>query len=195
MKKRELMELLHFEHEANAALVGLNIRLQEYVDELEAEVKGEGVPRMKEVIFNGPATVVKYEDGTKTIAKCGKHDKFDALFGLMACIVRKIDTVDENPVHECEDALHEMAGNIKSEADLEHLLAFATLMRDVLFVLQENKDVWLPHLGAPAVVVTDEPVTATKVPVVHIDLSGEAYKFAEEAARQIVRNLIDEGEL
>lgn len=32
---------------------------------------------IKNVIFNDPATIVFWSDGTKTIVKCGKHDTYD----------------------------------------------------------------------------------------------------------------------
>ena len=42
--------------------------------------------RIKKVIFNAPATIVFWADGTKTVVKCGKGDKWDPEKGLaMAC--------------------------------------------------------------------------------------------------------------
>lgn len=39
------------------------------------------------VIFNDPATIVFWRDGSKTIVKCNPEDKFDAEKGLaMACM-------------------------------------------------------------------------------------------------------------
>lgn len=32
---------------------------------------------IRKVIFNDPATVVLWSDGTKTVVKCGPEDKFD----------------------------------------------------------------------------------------------------------------------
>ena len=54
-------------------------------DERKCEVKvSEG--RIKNVIFNAPATIVFWTDGTKTVVKCGKGDKWDPEKGLaMAC--------------------------------------------------------------------------------------------------------------
>lgn len=42
------------------------------------------------VIFNDPATIVIWEDGSKTIVKCGKHDKFDKEKGLAMAIIKKL---------------------------------------------------------------------------------------------------------
>ena len=45
--------------------------------------------RIKKVIFNDPATIVYWEDGTKTVVKCGKNDTFDAEKGLALCFMKK----------------------------------------------------------------------------------------------------------
>ena len=41
------------------------------------------------VIFNGPATVVYWGDGTKTVVKCSKDDEFDLEKGLAMAIAKK----------------------------------------------------------------------------------------------------------
>lgn len=42
------------------------------------------------VIFNDPATVVLWSDGTKTVVKCGPEDSFDMEKGLAMAIVKKM---------------------------------------------------------------------------------------------------------
>lgn len=42
--------------------------------------------KIKNVIFNNPATIVFWVDGTKTVVKCGKDDKFDPEKGLAMAI-------------------------------------------------------------------------------------------------------------
>ena len=46
--------------------------------------------RIKKVIFNEPATIVFWEDGTKTVVKCGPNDDFDPEKGIAMCFVKKI---------------------------------------------------------------------------------------------------------
>lgn len=46
--------------------------------------------RIKKVIFNEPATIVFWEDGTKTVVKCGPNDIFDPEKGIAMCFVKKI---------------------------------------------------------------------------------------------------------
>jgi ribosomal protein L32 len=48
------------------------------------------MPDIERVIFNNPATIVMWEDGTKTIVKCGEDDKYDQEKGLAMCICKKV---------------------------------------------------------------------------------------------------------
>ncbi len=43
----------------------------------------------KRVIFNDPATIVIWEDGSKTIVKCQKGDVYDPEKGLALCFMKK----------------------------------------------------------------------------------------------------------
>lgn len=45
---------------------------------------------IRKVIFNDPATVVLWSDGTKTVVKCGPDDIFDKEKGLAMAIVKKM---------------------------------------------------------------------------------------------------------
>ena len=45
---------------------------------------------IRKVIFNDPATIVLWSDGTKTVVKCGPEDKFDTEKGLAMAIVKKM---------------------------------------------------------------------------------------------------------
>lgn len=44
---------------------------------------------IKKVIFNNPATIVFWSDGTKTVAKAHGKDKFDKEIGLTVCIAKR----------------------------------------------------------------------------------------------------------
>ena len=47
------------------------------------------IPEIKNVIFNDPATIAFWEDGTKTVVKCQPGDSFDPEKGLAMAIVKK----------------------------------------------------------------------------------------------------------
>lgn len=44
---------------------------------------------VKQVIFNPPATIVLWADGTKTVVKCSQNDIFDPEKGLAMAIAKK----------------------------------------------------------------------------------------------------------
>lgn len=46
-------------------------------------------PTPKEVIFNPPATIVYWMDGTRTVVKCSEEDLFSEEVGFVMCFVKK----------------------------------------------------------------------------------------------------------
>ena len=54
---------------------------------------------IRKVIFNDPATVVLWSDGTKTVVKCGPEDKFDTEKGLAMAIVKRM-AGNDNSFHK-----------------------------------------------------------------------------------------------
>ena len=44
---------------------------------------------IKKVIFNDPATIVYWKDGTKTVVKCQEGDTYDKEKGLAMCVAKK----------------------------------------------------------------------------------------------------------
>lgn len=51
-------------------------------------VKSE--PKIKKVIFNKPATIVLWADGTKTVVNCQDGDTYDKEKGIALCFRKKI---------------------------------------------------------------------------------------------------------
>lgn len=45
---------------------------------------------IKKVIFSGPCTIILWNDGTKTIVRCGPDDEFDKEKGIAMCILKKM---------------------------------------------------------------------------------------------------------
>ena len=45
---------------------------------------------IKEVIYNNPATIILWSDGTKTVSKCHSNDTYSKETGLMLCIIKKL---------------------------------------------------------------------------------------------------------
>lgn len=53
--------------------------------------KSSRIPKIKNVIFNYPATIVFWADGDKTVVKCQGDDIFDPEKGLAMAIVKKMN--------------------------------------------------------------------------------------------------------
>lgn len=67
----------------------------------EALSGGKGMSRLKitKVIFNEPATIVFWSDGTKTVVKCCEDDTFDKEKGLAMAILKKLSWNDSKAFH------------------------------------------------------------------------------------------------
>ena len=44
----------------------------------------------EDIIINPPATIVKWNDGTKTVVKCQNGDVYDAEKGIAICFMKKM---------------------------------------------------------------------------------------------------------
>lgn len=58
--------------------------------------------KAKKVIYHNPATVVLWEDGTKTVVKCDNKDEYNEMLGLALCYMKK---ALGNSSRELNDAL------------------------------------------------------------------------------------------
>lgn len=45
---------------------------------------------VSKIIFNPPATIVFWEDGTKTVVKCSAEDEFNEYYGFLAALGKKV---------------------------------------------------------------------------------------------------------
>lgn len=53
----------------------------------------KNLPSMVEkIVYNGPATIIFWSDGTKTVIKCHEGDQFDEVTGFLLCCLRKMMT-------------------------------------------------------------------------------------------------------
>lgn len=52
-------------------------------------IYANNIPEVKKVIFNDPATIVYWKDGTKTVVKCQKGDYFDLEKGFAMAFLKK----------------------------------------------------------------------------------------------------------
>ena len=74
---------------SNSAFDEFNRNLYRYLLGYTPEMSSSHIPEIKNVIFNDPATIVFWDDGTKTVVKCQDGDEFDPEKGLAMAIVKK----------------------------------------------------------------------------------------------------------
>lgn len=58
-------------------------------EEALCRLYGRGLPEIRKVIFNDPATIIIWADGTKSIVKCTEKDKYDPEKGFAMAIAKK----------------------------------------------------------------------------------------------------------
>lgn len=65
------------------------------------------LPKPTKLIVNGPATVILWSDGTKTVAKCNKDEPFDPEKGVAIAIAKRF--VSSNKLNKLfDDALSQI---------------------------------------------------------------------------------------
>ena len=68
--------------------------------EIEDYIIAKNFFKYYKVIFNNPATIVLWKDGTKTVVKCGKNDIFDPEKGLALCFMKRALEVTGGSFHK-----------------------------------------------------------------------------------------------
>lgn len=70
------------------------------IDEHEVTINAhDGDYYITNVIFNDPATIVFWSDGTKTVVKCCEDDIFDKEKGLAMAVLKKLSGNDSKAFH------------------------------------------------------------------------------------------------
>lgn len=63
----------------------------------------------KKIIFNRPATIVIWDDGTKTVVKQSKYDNYDYEKGFAMCVVEKVFGDKRNAIRKMVDEAYSRA--------------------------------------------------------------------------------------
>lgn len=63
------------------------VRLSDAIMELGG--KPSSKMTAERVIYNKPATIVLWADGTRTVVKCDSRDAYDPKYGLVLCYMKK----------------------------------------------------------------------------------------------------------
>lgn len=64
-------------------------KVHEEYHELVKKNLNRSVPAIEKVIFNDPATIIFWKDGTKTVVKCSEDDEFNPEVGMAMAISKK----------------------------------------------------------------------------------------------------------
>lgn len=75
-------------------------------------------PKVKSVIFNPPATIVYWKDGTKTVVKC-HDDSFSEEFGFAMAVIRKIYGSRKNFFNQFKNAQRPYKNPKKAKRSIE----------------------------------------------------------------------------
>lgn len=82
-----------------------------------AETKSFYSLNVSKIIFNPPATIVFWEDGTKTVVKCSAEDEFNEYYGLLAALGKKVYE-NNSQIKKLIDKKAEWHENKKDEKDI-----------------------------------------------------------------------------
>ena len=98
----EIKEVIHVVPGEKIAMVKCDLKKKPFEDSMDAMMyamhaaKFAPPPKEKQtslaverIIFNYPATIVIWKDGTKTVVKCGPSDMFDPEKGVALCFMKK----------------------------------------------------------------------------------------------------------
>lgn len=72
------------------AFLKANKEKQRKMDFEERDYSGFHIPGIEKVIFNEPATIVFWNDGTKTVVKCCEKDTYDREVGFKTALLTKM---------------------------------------------------------------------------------------------------------
>lgn len=77
------------ENELDEDEIDNDLNLIRMIEELEAEEQCDYLA-YERIIFNDPATIVLWADGTRTVVKACKEDKFDKGVGLKTALLQRV---------------------------------------------------------------------------------------------------------
>ena len=77
------------ENELDEDEIDNDLNLIRMIEELEAEEQFDYLA-YERIIFNDPATIVIWADGTRTVVKACKEDKFDKGVGLKTALLQRV---------------------------------------------------------------------------------------------------------
>lgn len=112
----------------------------------------------KKVIFNNPATIVYWEDGSKTVVKCGADDIYDREKGFAMCVLKQLygdnfhavlkkhvpqeETKEDSQEKVDYQAIFEEVGNNFLDGILDGIFAWSKEQKIKPMTFQSKKTLW-----------------------------------------------------
>lgn len=160
-------------------------------------VRGGNDAKPTKVIINDPATVVFF-DGSKTVTKAKHGDEYDPMFGIMACVLRKVGrnrvTIDswEPVIGFLADYLTD-AKECRLVADMLNATADALELDGVMEDIEEYdaRSTEPEQVGTVSDRISEDNDPEHKAFIKKLDKRLNEF----ERTRQTIRNLVDRGEL
>lgn len=92
-----------FDHRAIKPCVAVSVDNVARVIRIPSELST--FPNITNVIFNPPATIVFWDDDTKTVVKCREGDRFDKETGLAMAVIKKLSDGKHHKIFKrwCKD--------------------------------------------------------------------------------------------
>ena len=91
-----------------------------YIDEhFDAYRNVNRLPQINKVIYNDPATIIFWADGTKTVVQCQPEDEYDPEKGLALAIAKK---ALGNTSRKLNDVLHKWENNVRDCKDCKYAI-------------------------------------------------------------------------
>lgn len=93
----------------------------------DIDIAKKFIPQMKQVIFSQPATIVYWDDGTRTVVKCQEGDEYDEKVGLALCFLKKftgnksrtLEEIAEGKCYRGKSTVHDGSDNQCDHGDNE----------------------------------------------------------------------------
>lgn len=104
------------------------------------KVKTSSIPAIKNVIFNEPATIVFWEDGSKTVVKCQDGDIYDPEKGLAMAISKKALGNQGNYCNEFKKWLPEKDNEVEKVCLVELNEKLSKITNDIKDAILKKKD-------------------------------------------------------
>lgn len=166
--------------------------IEELMDCVGIERRKQSAPPMVTgVISNNPATVVFFDDGTKTVTKCREGDEYDPLLGILLCVTRKLTRNRGNGVDAFEPMLADVAGETDTIADLESQYMMWTIFANVMGTTLDAAK----RLDEVADLIDPQDIDKSECDDGDDDLPEGAVKLSPEQLSQYIRNLMADGEM